>query len=99
MPSIEELQRARRVLGSVRHVRFDDIKHIDVTERFGLVTVAAGVRDVAAFGFTTQNNDAQLGQLKEILDRHGLLSHMTRQISPLPHESFGGRYRRSGRSL
>ena len=90
MPSIEELQRARSVLGSVRHVRFDDIKYIDVTERFGLVTVAAGVRDVAVFGFATKNNDAQSGQLKEILDRHGLLTHMTRQVSPLPHEISEG---------
>ena len=90
MPSIEELQRARRVLGSVWHVRFDDIKYIDVTERFGLVTVAAGVRDVAVCGFATKNNVAQLGQLKEILDRHGLLSHMTRQVSPLPHERSEG---------
>src|ERR1700733_996434 len=83
MPSIEEIQRARRIFSSVRHIRFDDSKWIDVTDRTGLLTVAAGGRNVAAFGFANKNNEAQLWRLKEILDRQNLLSLITHQISLL----------------
>jgi hypothetical protein len=83
MASIEELQRARRVIGSVRHLLFDDMKYVDVTDRFGLLTVAAGARDVAAFGFASRNNAAQMSRLKETLDRHSFQSLITDQVVPI----------------
>jgi hypothetical protein len=86
MPSTDEIQRARRVLGSVRRVRIDAIEGVDVMDRFGLLTVTAGVRDVAAFGFVNKKNEGQLSRLKGILNGHGLLSLITHQISPLSNK-------------
>jgi hypothetical protein len=60
------------------------MKYVDVTDRLGLVTVAAGVRDVAAFGFASRNNGAQMSRLKAVIVQQGLQSLITGQVVPIP---------------
>lgn len=68
----EAMQRARRVLWSIRATPLSDVSLIDVSDRVALLTVVVGLRDVAAFGFGGQDNGPQLTGMGKIIDSHGL---------------------------
>jgi hypothetical protein len=55
MVPTEQIQFARRVLGSVRTIRFSEEPTTDVRDRLALLTVAAGLRNLAAFGFAEKD--------------------------------------------
>lgn len=87
---LEAVQKARRVLGSVRGVQFSEVPVIDVSDRAALLTVVAGLREVAAFGFGDKNNSHDLEALEKIVEQQGLHCLVTRRIR---HNSTNDRLR------
>jgi hypothetical protein len=63
----EVIQYARRVLGSVRKVRFSDEPMIDIQDRLALLTVVSELRTIAAFGFAEKENGGRIETLRSIL--------------------------------
>jgi hypothetical protein len=76
----EVIQYARRVLGSVRKVRFSNEPMIDIQDRLALLTVVSGLRTIAAFGFAEKENGGRLETLRGILTSQGLNCLVTKQI-------------------
>ena len=85
MVSNEVIQRARRILGSVRNLRLNEEACLDVSERVALLTLVSDLRDVAAFGFGEGDNEARLVAVQRELEKHGLRTLITTQI---PHEPW-----------
>ncbi len=86
MVSTEAIQEARRILGSVRKLRLSDEPRMDIVDRLGLLTLAAGLRDVAAFGFAERNNEAKLAAVQKVLTAQGLRCLMTPQVRHVSKE-------------
>lgn len=86
MVSPQIIQRARRVLGSVRTVRLSEEEAINIQDRLALLTVVAGLRLLAAFGFGDKNNGDRLDAVKHTLSEYGLRGLITPQIQPRSHE-------------
>lgn len=84
---IKNIALCRRLLGRVKSVRFSSEKQIDLSDRFALVTIAAGLRTVAAFGFRENQDEQAQSVVKGIIEREGLCALMTSPIHrALPSE-------------
>jgi hypothetical protein len=77
---LEKIQKTRRLLGAVRTIRFSDEVHIDLCDRFALLTVEMGLRDVAAFGFCEHKDEEFQARTKGIIEREGLQALITPPI-------------------
>jgi hypothetical protein len=73
-------EKASVILAATRAARFSDEPAIDLKDRLGLLTVLVGLRDVAAFGFAEQGNEGRLRELRDILNNHGVVTYLSRQI-------------------
>lgn len=74
------IQETKALYDAVKHARFCDISLIDLQDRLALLTVPAGLRQVAAFGFGETNNEGRLRTVRDILVNHGLLTLLTREL-------------------
>jgi hypothetical protein len=86
MVPIEVVQYARRVLGSVRRIRLSESPSIDILDRLGLLTLASGLRNLAAFGFAETNNRGSVEELGGVLSAQGLHCLITSPIRPRSNE-------------
>jgi len=80
MLSIDTLQKARRVLGSVRGLRFSRAPLLDVSDRIGLLTVTVGLRDVGVFGVGETRDEESFDTLRNVLENQGLHCLVSRTI-------------------
>jgi hypothetical protein len=84
MLTLENVQRARRVLGQVRALRLNEANYIDLSDRLGLASVVLGLRTVAGFGFAEHNDGKAYDGLREVLSRNGLQVWVTASVDAPP---------------
>ena len=65
-------QLLRRLLGSVRGLRFSDEAQIDLSDRLDLISVPSGLRSAAAFGFRERKDEKNWAALKSAIETCGL---------------------------
>jgi hypothetical protein len=83
-----DIDKLRAILLVVRPLQFDEIPRIDLLDRLALLTVVAGLREVAAFGFAQSRNEDAMRELKDVLSNYGLPTQLTFQIPPAPYRSL-----------
>jgi hypothetical protein len=84
-----DIQFCRRLLGRVRGIRFSADDYVDLSDRLALLTVAAGIRGVAGFGFNEFKDEPAQLPIKKILEGEGLSCVVTGPIyRPVPREQL-----------
>lgn len=78
--TLSNLDKLKALCKAIKAVRFDEFSAIDLNDRLALLTIPAGLRSIAAFGFGGDDNEGLVRAIRDCNVNFGIPTLITKSI-------------------